>query len=75
MIKDINRIGCFPGKYIILDSNFDNYYSNESNNTILLPWKGEAKDGKLTIILDILLPYLREGTDLTKGMKLIKIRL
>ena len=40
-----------------------------------LPWKGEAHDNKLLTTLDLLLPILRDGTDLNKGMRLMKPRL
>lgn len=75
LIKDISRIGCPPGKYIILGSSLENFYMTEQNNTILLPWKGDAKDSKLSTVLDFLLPFLREGTDLSKGLMLLKPRL
>lgn len=75
LIKDISRVGCLPGKYIIFDSTFENYYEEDFDNTIFLPWKGEAKDKKLATVLDFLLPFLREGTDLRKGLQLLKPRI
>ena len=36
----MSRAGCIPGKYIILDSNLENYLPGEQDKTILLPWKG-----------------------------------
>ncbi len=41
----------------------------------MISWKGEAKDTKLATVLDIILPFLREGTDLSKGLILLKPRL
>lgn len=74
-MKDIARVGCLPGKYIILDGDLANYMAGDEAKCILLPWKGEAKDSRLATVLDFLLPFLREGTDLSKGLMLLKPRL
>lgn len=75
MMKDISRLGCPDNKYLIIDSIADFYFPEDQVFVIELPWKGEAHDNRLLTTLDLLLPILREGTDLGKGMRLIKPRL
>ena len=75
MMKDISRIGCPDNKYFIIDANANSYYSDDEVFLVELPWKGEAHDNKLLTTLDLLLPILRDGTDLNKGMRLMKPRL
>ena len=75
LIKFMARVSCSKGKYLIIDS--DGYHYPEEENQCLIPlsWKGEPEDKKLLSVLDLILPFLREGTDLHKSMNLLKPRL
>ena len=75
MMKDISRLGCPQNKYLIIDVNRHSYFANDGVFIIELPWKGESHDNRLVNTLDLVMPILREGSDLSRGMRLIRPRL
>lgn len=75
MMKDVSRIGCRSEKYLIIDTYSLSYAAEDQLYLIELGWKGQAHDARLLTTLDLLLPFFREGTDLKKGMMMLKPRL
>jgi hypothetical protein len=36
-----------------------------------LPWRGEPKNSKLILVLNLVMPLLKEGNDLSKEIKAV----
>jgi hypothetical protein len=74
-IKEISRIGCQKGKYLIFDSSAQHYLPEEHQVVVLLPWRGDPKNTKLIAALNLLLPILRGGRDLSEEIKEVRPKL